>query len=104
MSSLRPNSFDDLDRLSSVELHHRAVDVARERHDVKFFARLLEYIPEAEAMSGNLAEAYADIGDMASWLHDYVHGDGTLDDALRPVYIDYLQQHEAAAPSADDAA
>lgn len=86
-------SFDELSRLSSAQLHHRAIDMAKHRHDIAFFWHLIEYIPEAEAISGSLQEADADVEHPAAWLHDFVDGGGKLDDALRPVYIDYLQHH-----------
>ena len=96
MSTLGPTSFDDWNRLSSAELRDRAVDAARERHDVRFFWRLFESIPEAKMISGNLADAYADVEDAGTWFDDFVKRDGSLDDALRPVYIDYLQRLDNA--------
>jgi hypothetical protein len=101
VSTLGSTSFDDLDRLSSAELRHRAVDAARERHDVRFFWRLFESIPEAKMISGHLADAYADVEDAGTWFDDFVKSDGTLDDALRPVYIDYLQHHPGAERGGD---
>ena len=87
-------SFQELDQLSSHDLHHRAIEVAERRHDLKFFWHLLEYIPEAEAISGQLGEADADVQHASSWLKDFADQGGKLDDALRPVYIDYLQHHD----------
>ena len=86
-------SFHELDALSSAELHHRAVSLAEHRHDLKFFWHLVEYIPEAEAISGHLNEADGDVQSASSWLKDFADRGGKLDDALRPVYIDYLEKH-----------
>jgi hypothetical protein len=61
--------FDELDKRSTSELHHRAVQAAEHHLDITFFWRLLEYIPMAELIAGS------------------------EDEALRPVYIDYLAHH-----------
>jgi hypothetical protein len=87
---------EDLDRLSSKELHDRAVKLAEHRLDIGFLWRLLKTIPAAEAAAGNLPEAEADIGvgDLVPLLHDLAHSDeGALADALRPLYLEYLEEH-----------
>ena len=43
---------DDLDQLSTHELHDRAVHRAEQHLDVKFLWSLLEMIPAAETVSG----------------------------------------------------
>ena len=83
---------DQLDDLSSAELRRRAVDLARSRHDAKFFWRLLEYTPAAETMSGRYEEAEADIEPFPLWVDDAVDRDGKLDAALRPVYLRTLRR------------
>jgi len=88
---------EELERLSSKELHDRAVRLAERRLDVGFLWRLLKAIPVAEAAAGNLPEAQADVavGDLVPLVHDFVHSDeGNLADALRPMYLDYLDKHE----------
>jgi len=87
----------DLNELSSKELHDRAVRLAEHRVDVGFLWQLVKAIPVAEAAAGNLREAEADVGvaDLVPLLHDLTHaGEGELADALRPLYIDYLEKHE----------
>jgi hypothetical protein len=87
---------EELEQLSSKELHHRALRLAERRLDVGFLWRLIKTIPAAEAAAGNLQEARADIavGDLVPLLSDLSHADeGELADALRPVYIDYLEKH-----------
>jgi hypothetical protein len=87
----------ELEQLSSKELHDRAVKLAEHRLDVGFLWRLLKSIPAAQAAAGHLDEAEADVAvaDLVPLLHDYAHsGEGDLADALRPVYLEYLEHHE----------
>jgi hypothetical protein len=87
----------DLEKLPSKELHDRAMRLAEHRVDVVYLWRLLKAIPVAEAAAGNLDEAEADVGvgDLVPLIHDFVHSDeGELADALRPMYIEYLEEHE----------
>jgi hypothetical protein len=89
-------SREDLEELTSKELHDRAVKLAEHRLDLVFLWRLIKAIPVAEAASGHLDKARADIGvaDLIPLLYDYEHaGEGDLGDALRPMYIDYLLKH-----------
>jgi len=86
-------TFEELDQLSSTELHDRATDVARHRLDLRFFWKLFESIPEARALAGQQGAVEADIQHASSWLLDFRKGGGQLDDALRPFYIDYLLEH-----------
>jgi hypothetical protein len=86
---------DDLDALSSAELHERAVALAKHRLDVRFFWRLFESVPEARAIAGELDTA--DVQRASSWLFDLRNADAALDDALRPLYVDYLLKHEKPA-------
>ena len=88
---------DELERLSSKELHDRAVRLAERHLDVGFLWTLIKTIPAAEAAAGNLDKAEADVGvgDLLPLLHDFAHaGEGELGEALRPLYIDYLARHE----------
>lgn len=88
---------DDLDKLSTHELHDRAVRRAERHVDVKFFWDLLELIPAAEAASGDTGEADYDIQFSKGLISDAIHsGDGALGEALRPVFIDYLRKHPDA--------
>ena len=84
-------THEDLDALSSKELHDRAIAEAAKSVDVKFFWRLLEALPAAEAAIGEQDEAEADVMTLTGRLNDLTHsGDGELADALRPLYIEYL--------------
>jgi hypothetical protein len=85
---------DDLDTLSTHELHDRAVRRAERHLDVKFFWSLLQLIPAAQTASGDVGEGDYDIQSSKGLIYDALHsGDGALGEALRPVFIDYLRKH-----------
>jgi hypothetical protein len=88
---------EDLNLLSTDELHDRAVRRAETHLDVRFFWSLLQMIPAAEELSGNEDEADVDIQHSLRLISDAVHsGEGKLGEALRPVFIDYLAKHPDA--------
>lgn len=94
---------DELDRLSSAELHDRATRLAWRRVDVSFLWDLLRTIPEARAAAGDEERSESDIMRPLALLNDLVDADrGELADALRPFYIDYLIQHEDTGSGEDD--
>jgi hypothetical protein len=65
--------------------------------DVKFLWSLLEMIPAAETVSGDIGEADYDIEYPKGLISDAIHsGDGARGEALRPVFIDYLRKHSDA--------
>lgn len=84
----------DLEALSSRELHDLAMRRALHHGDVKFLWELLREIPAAEEIAGNPGEADQDLLHLAALIGDAVgSGEGTIADALRPLYIDYLKKH-----------
>ena len=88
---------EELEKLSTQELHERAISRAEHHLDVKFLWSLLESIPAAEALSGDSGEAEYDTQFAKGLIYDAVHsGDGRLGDALRPLFIDYLREHPDA--------
>lgn len=88
---------DDLEQLSTHELHDRAVHRAEKHLDIKFFWSLLQIIPAAETSTGDMGEADFDIESSKGLIKDAVHsGDGALGEALRPVFLDYLRKHPDA--------
>jgi len=88
---------DDLDQLSTRELHDRAIRRAERHVDVRFFWSLLRIIPAAEVVSGDEGEAHFDIQFARGLISDALHsGDGKLGEALRPVFLDYLRKHDDA--------
>jgi len=84
----------DLEQLSSRELHDLAVRHARRHVDIRFFWRLMEVLPAAQAAAGDLREAEADVAQMSAHLNDITDaGRGEVAEALRPFYIDYLTRN-----------
>jgi uncharacterized membrane protein YebE (DUF533 family) len=85
---------EELEALSSEELHDRAVSTAARRADVRFFWRLLRALPAAEAATGHLDEAESDVQSLIGRLDDLRDsGEGDVADALRPLYLEYLVEH-----------
>jgi hypothetical protein len=85
---------DELDALSSRELHDLAVRRALHHVDVEFLWELLRAIPAAEASEGHSIEAGRDIAKVSALIADAIDsGEGDVADALRPLYIDYLVKH-----------
>jgi hypothetical protein len=82
---------EQYDQLSSRELHDLAVRHARRHADIRFFWRLMEVLPAAQAAAGNLREAEADVAQMSAHLNDITDaGRGEVAEVLRPFYIEYL--------------
>jgi len=89
---------DDLEQLSSAELHDLAVSHARRHLDVKFFWDLIERLPAAEAVAGESDEADADLQSLTAHIDDLTDsGRGEVAEALRPFYIEYLTRHDVQA-------
>jgi hypothetical protein len=85
---------DELDRLSSSELHDLAVSRAKRHLDARFLYRLMQQLPAAEAAAGKLDEADADVQSSVAHLNDVTDsGRGEVADLLRPFYLEYLREH-----------
>lgn len=94
---------DELEALSSQELHDRATRLAWRRLDVGFLWDLLRTLPEARAAVGDEDRAETDIMRPLALLNDLVDADrGELADALRPLYIDYLLRHDEGAEDEEE--
>jgi hypothetical protein len=89
-------SFEELDALSSEELHDRAVRHAKRHLNVKFFWDLMQLTPAAEAEQGELGQAESDVLRVSGQVTDVLEDHPELHDAMRPVYIDYLLKHPKA--------
>jgi hypothetical protein len=90
---------DDLDRLSSQELHDLAVSRAKRHLDVRFFWELMRLLPAAEAAAGDLDEAETDVMKLSAHVDDVADaGRGEVADLLRPFYLEYLRRHGVTAP------
>jgi hypothetical protein len=89
---------EELEGLSAAEVHDRATRLAWRRLDVGFLWGLLRTIPEARAAMGDEERSETDIIRPLALLNDLVDADrGDLAEALRPVYVEYLLEHEEAA-------
>ena len=85
---------EELDALSSRELHDLAVRRALHHVDVEFLWELLRAIPAAEASEGHDDEAGRDITHLSVLIDDAIDsGEGDVAEALRPLYVDYLVKH-----------
>ena len=86
-----------LEGLTAQELHDRATRLAWRRLDVAFLWHLLSTIPEARAAVGDEDRSEMDILRPLALLNDFVDADrGELAEGLRPLYLDYLVEHEKA--------
>lgn len=84
----------ELEALPAGELYRQARRRAVRRLDVGFFWSLLRAIPAAEAATGDLEHAEADVSSSIMRLGDLRHaGEDELGEALKPFYVDYLAKH-----------
>ncbi len=87
-------TFEELDSMTSKQLHDKAARAAIKRLDVHFFLNLLASVPAAEIVAGHRDEANEDVASLAKRMQDAIHADeGELADAMRPLYMDYLLKH-----------
>ncbi len=86
-------TFEELDALSSRELHDRATRRARRHLDVKFFWRLLEETPAADAATGDAEQATEQTEHWSRQVMELFDDDDARIEAQRPIYIDYLLEH-----------
>lgn len=86
---------EDLDSLSSRELHERAMKLAKHKLDVGFAWRLLTALPAAQAAGGDLEESQGDIMKLSALVTDAINASSDPEalEGLRPLYIDYLRSH-----------
>ena len=87
---------EELDQLSSEELHDRAVKHARRHANVKFIWNLMKAVPAAEAAVGEFDEAHDDVQSVFGHFDDMRRSrEGEVADLLRPMYIEYILEHNA---------
>jgi hypothetical protein len=92
---------DGLDRLSSKELHDLAVHRARRHVDVKFYWRLMQYLPLAQTAEGKDEDAEVDLEFSLAHIDDVTDsGEGEVANDLRPFYLEYLREHGVTAADA----
>jgi hypothetical protein len=67
---------------------------ARSHADIRFLWSVARILPAAEMASGHPDSSSADIVSLTSLISDFLHsGEGDVGEALRPLYIDYLEKH-----------
>jgi hypothetical protein len=85
---------EELEALPTPDLYDRATGYALRHADVRFFWRILQSLPAAEAAAGNVAEGETDVQSIWGHLNDRkMAREGPAADALRELYIEYLLQH-----------
>ena len=89
----------EFDQTSTEDLRDRAVELARKRWDLRFFWRLLGLIPAAEAAAGNDRASEASVAQLSGFVYEAlsVETDPGVQEALRPVYVQYLVDHGGEA-------
>ncbi|GLU47620.1 hypothetical protein [Nocardiopsis ansamitocini] len=95
----------DLDRLDTDELRRRAVALARERWDATYLWELVQSIPAAEAATGRQEAGETGALKASNLFSELIaerEGDHELREALRPVYLDYLERHEGSRENPRD--
>jgi len=89
-------SKEELESLSTKELHEMAMDRAKHHLDVAFLWRILEALPVAEEAIGDETRSKIDIVRPLALINDfYDAGEGELGEALRPMYVEYLAEHQS---------
>jgi hypothetical protein len=87
---------DELEQLSTPELHSRSTRHALRHGHLKWLWNLERMLPAAEASVGELDEADNDIDSIYGRIDDIKESrEGEAADLLRPYYIDYILEHNA---------
>jgi len=87
---------EELEALSSEDLHDRAVKHARRHANVKFIWNLMRAVPAAEAAAGDFDEVHDDFQSVFGHFDDIRRSrEGEVAELLRPMYIDYILEHNA---------
>jgi hypothetical protein len=86
---------EQLEAMSTSDLHERAIEIAKHHLDVGFLWRLLEALPVAEEAIGDETRSKVDILRPLALINDFFDaGEGELGEALRPMYVEYLLEHD----------
>jgi hypothetical protein len=86
---------EELERLPTKDLHDLAIDRAKRHLDVGFLWDLVKALPVAEEVVGDDDRSKIDIARPLALINDFLYDadSGKLGDALRPLYVDYLEAH-----------
>jgi hypothetical protein len=84
---------EDLETMSSRQLHERAIDLAKAKGDIDWLWHLLGSVPGAGEQLGDLDDSGLEIASLVTAINGYIRADLSVEDALRPRYVDYLLEH-----------
>ena len=84
---------EDLETLSSPQLHEQAIALAKTGQDIDWLWHLLGSIPATEGQLGELDESGLDVASLIGAINSFTRADRSADDALRPQYVAYLVEH-----------
>jgi len=88
---------EELELLSTKELFERTIARAKRHLDVGFLWDLVKALPVAEEIIGDDERSKVDIARPLALINDLGDaGEGELGEALRPMYVDYLEEHPDA--------
>ncbi len=94
---------EELDALPTKELHDRAMAVAKRRLDVGYLWDLVKALPVAEEIAGDEERSKMDVMRPLALINSLYDADeGPVGEALRPFYIDYLEEHGGLHGSKDE--
>ena len=86
---------EELDAVPTEELHDCVITLAKHRFYFGFLWRLVKALPVAEEVIGDDQRSKTDIVRPLALINDYYDaGEGELGEVLRPMYVDYLVEHE----------
>jgi hypothetical protein len=84
---------EDLETMTSSDLHDRAIGTAKAAGDLDWLWHLLRSIPAAEGEVGDLEDSGMDKVSTVSAINGYIRADRDLPGTLRSQYVDYLLEH-----------
>jgi len=84
---------EDLETMTSLDLHDRAIGAAKVEGDLDWLWHLLRSIPAAEGEVGDLEESGMDKASTVAAINGYIRADRDLPETLRSQYVDYLLEH-----------
>jgi len=84
---------EDLETMTSHDLHDRAIGSAKAEDDLDWLWHLLRSIPATEGEVGDLEDSGMDVAGTVSAINGYARADRDLPDILRTQYVDYLLEH-----------
>lgn len=84
---------EDLETLSSSQLHERAVDAAKAEGDIDWLWHILGSIPSMDGQLGELDDSGLDVASLVTAINGALRSDRTASDLLRSQYIEYLLEH-----------